>query len=315
MERVPDQVHPGMAPGAPTAKTGGMRIQTFSIVAGSAICNASCPFCVSKMTPPQGMTNRLPEPHWRNFAKACRLAELAGVTTVLITGKGEPTLYPDQITRYLEALALREFPFIELQTNGITIADGRIDDGTLARWYELGLTTVIISMTGIDAELNRQVYLPKRERYIDLAALVARLHGVGFSVRFGCVALRDGVSTPEKLQELLAFARRERVEQLTVRPVTTPDPDTVQDQAVFAWSREHAVSDERWRAVVEWTESHGRRLMTLAHGAVVFDVGGQNLCLSNCLTIRPDESELRQLIFFPDGKLRYDWQYAGAILL
>lgn len=292
-----------------------MRIQTFSIVTGSAICNASCPFCVSKMTPPQGMTNRLPEPHWRNFAKACRLAEQAGVTTVLLTGKGEPTLYPDQLTAYLEALALREFPFIELQTNGIAIADGRIGDDTLKRWYDLGLSTVIISMTGIDAELNRQVYLPKRDSYIDLQALVTRLHSHGFSVRFGCVALRDGVSTPAKLAELIDFARRERVGQLTVRPVTTPDPDTVQDQATYAWTRDHAVSDAQWQTVVDWVEACGKRLMSLAHGAVVFDVGGQNLCISTCLTIRPDEAELRQLIFFPDGKLRYDWQYAGAILL
>lgn len=292
-----------------------MRIQTFSIVSGSEACNARCPFCVSRMTPHQGMSLKLPEPNWRNFAKACLLAQQAQVTTVLITGKGEPTLFPDQLTAYLEALAPYRFPFIELQSNGIAIADGRVDDATLARWFALGLTTVIVSVTGTDPALNRAVYLPHRDTYIDLAALVARLHGVGFSVRLGCVALAQGVSSPARLEELLAFARAHRVEQLTVRPVTTPDPTTVQDRSVFEWTCAHAVSDAAWRELVAWVEAHGRRLMALAHGAVVFDVGGQNLCLSNCLTIRPDEEELRQLIFFPDGHLRYDWQYAGAILL
>jgi hypothetical protein len=292
-----------------------MRIQTFSVIAGSAACNARCPFCVSRMTPPQGMSLKLPEPNWRNFAKACALAQQAGVTTVLITGKGEPTLFPDQVTAYLAALAPYRFPFVELQTNGIAIADGRIDDATLADWYKLGLTTVIISVTGIDPQLNREVYLPHREAYIDLVALIARLHKAGFSVRLGCVALAQGVSTPERLQDLLAFARANKVEQLTVRPVTTPDPATVQDLSVFEWTRDHAVPAHAWKALVAWVEANGSRLLQLAHGAVVFDVGGQNLCLSNCLTIRPDEEELRQLIFFPDGHLRYDWQYAGAILL
>ncbi len=31
-----------------------MKIQTFSIVAGSEACNARCPFCISKMTVPNG---------------------------------------------------------------------------------------------------------------------------------------------------------------------------------------------------------------------------------------------------------------------
>jgi len=292
-----------------------VRIQTFSIVAGSAACNARCPFCVSRMTPPQGMTTKLPEPDWRNFAKACRLAQNAGVTTVLITGKGEPTLFVDQVTAYLAALAPYRFPFVELQTNGIPIADGKIDDNTLGDWYRLGLSTIIISVTGIDPQLNREVYLPYREAYIDLPALIKRLHAARFSVRLGCVGVVEGVSTPARLEELLLFAREHKVEQLTVRPVTTPDPGTVVEREVFEWARDHAIPEHAWKTMVAWVEANGSRLLQLAHGAVVYDVAGQNICLSNCLTIRPGEEELRQLIFFPDGHLRYDWQYAGAILL
>jgi len=33
------------------------------------------------------------------------------------------------------------------------------------------------------------------------------------------------------------------------------------------------------------------------------------------LTIQPKIRKKRQLIFYPDGHLRYDWQYQGAILL
>ena len=65
-----------------------MEIQTFSIVVGTRACNASCPFCVSRMT---GF-GKLPKArviNERNFRKACLLAERAGSTTVLMTGKGE----------------------------------------------------------------------------------------------------------------------------------------------------------------------------------------------------------------------------------
>lgn len=127
-----------------------MKIQTFSIIAGSEACNARCPFCISHMTPPHGMELKEPEVHWRNFKKACRLAQLSGVTTAMFTGKGEPTLFPNQITKYLEALQDYDFPFIELQTNGIRMYDRQDEfDRHLSRWYHLGLTTLpyLLSIT------------------------------------------------------------------------------------------------------------------------------------------------------------------------
>jgi hypothetical protein len=51
------------------------------------------------------------------------------------------------------------------------------------------------------------------------------------------------------------------------------------------------------------------------HGAIVYDYRGQNVCLTDALTIEPETDKIRQLIFFPDGHLRYDWQYKGAILI
>ena len=102
-----------------------MKIQTFSIVAGSEACNARCPFCVSKMTVPHGIDLKEPEVNMRNFGKACRLAKMSGATTAMITSKGEPTLFPEQVTRYMEALRPFEFPFIELQSNGIVLLQKR----------------------------------------------------------------------------------------------------------------------------------------------------------------------------------------------
>ena len=82
-----------------------MRVQTYTIVAGSEACNARCPYCVSRMTPDYEMDEGLPEVNWRNFEIGCRFAKDSGVSTVLVTGKGEPTLFPGQISDFLRRLS------------------------------------------------------------------------------------------------------------------------------------------------------------------------------------------------------------------
>ncbi len=291
-----------------------MKIQTFSILTGSEACNARCPFCVSKMTPPHGIELKEPQVNWRNFRKACLFARQSGVTTAMLTGKGEPTLFPAQMTKYLQAMADLEFPFIELQTNGIHIYEKWEQyDEHLSEWYELGLTTVIISVVHFDAERNREIYLPHRERYIDLPCLLHRLHDKGFSVRLGCIALNGYIDSGGKLEEMIRFAREHRVEQLTIRPVNAPQ-DT-RDADVFNWTKEHFLTSYQFESLKNYLRLNGTELMRLVHDAIVYDVRGQNVCLTNCLTLDPDGKDIRQLIFFPDGHLRYDWQYEGAILL
>ena len=90
-----------------------MKIQTFSVVVGGPSCNAKCPYCVSKLT---GCTNgvrvgqKAMQINKRNFNIACNFAKQSGVSTVLLTGKGEPLLYLEHINRYLEMIASHNFP-------------------------------------------------------------------------------------------------------------------------------------------------------------------------------------------------------------
>lgn len=325
-----------------------MRIQTFSILAGSEACNARCPFCVSAMTPPQGMTLKEPQVNWRNFRKACIVAARAACTTAMLTGKGEPCLFPDQITKYLTVLKEfeRDFPMVELQTNGLSIfenkndtfwwsaitdthadedagylvkqVDGKLHSlrGHLADWYKLGLTTVIISIVHYDRAMNHKVYTPHRStEYMDLPFLIEILHRWGFSVRLGCIGLDGFIDSGEKLANLIEFAKANKVEQLTYRPVNAPE--TTMNTDVAKWTRDHFLKREQREDIEAFVAQRGKLLpINLVHGAKVYDIFGQNLCLTNCLTrdAEPDGS-LRQMIFFPDGKLRYDWELQGAILL
>lgn len=292
-----------------------MRIQTFSILAGSEACNARCPFCVSKMTPPLGVELKEPEVNWRNFRKACLLAKQSGVTTAMFTGKGEPTLFPNQITKFLTAMQEFEFPLIELQTNGIMLA--KKPDAYLAylrEWYHLGMTTIAISIVHHDPEKNREIYVPYEKSYIDLPALIHLLHVMGFSVRFTCIAANSFIDSAEKLQKLINFAKENKAEQLTITPVNKPDEEHNRDREAWDWTNAYHLNEEQLADIRSFVEKQGTLLWTLSHGAKVYDVGGQNICLNECLTVQPENEELRNIIFFPDGHVRTHWQYEGAIL-
>ncbi len=291
-----------------------MKIQTLSILCGTSACNARCPYCVSKMTPSQGVDHTLHTLNWRNLAVANTYARDNGVSTVLLTGKGEPTLYPDQITEILEHLQSAGYPFIELQSNGIALADHPDRYAPyLKRWYDLGLTTLAISVVHYEPAPNRAVFLPHREHYIDLPQLIHRLHAQGLSVRLSVVLHTGGIDDASGVEAMADWARELKVEQVSIRPVSRPEHSSGPE--VHAWATEHALAPDAVQGIMEHLDRTAHRLMVLPHGAIVYDLHGQNLCLTNALTLEPDADYIRQLIFFPDGHLRYDWQYEGAILL
>jgi molybdenum cofactor biosynthesis enzyme MoaA len=289
-----------------------MKIETFTIVAGTEACNASCPYCISKMTPKQGVGLR-PSVNWLNFDKACRLAQMNNVTTVLVTGKGEPLLYPDQITAYLEKIRKYEFPLIEIQTNALVIGTKyREYEAYLKKWRELGLNTIAISVVSYKREKNKEIYTPKGD-YMDLKEVVDKLHDLGYSIRFSCMMLKGFIDSIEEVKELIKKANEWKIEQLTIRSIRVPKES--ENKEVYTWTKKRVIDPKIMEKLHNFLEKNANKIMTLGYGAIVYDFNGQNVCLSDCLTIKPNTEDLRQLIFFPDSHLRYDWQYKGAIIL
>ena len=294
-----------------------MKIHTMSVVVGSKACNAKCPYCVSKTTPDNCMSDKTVEINWRNFRIACRLADKAGVNTIMLTGKGEPTLYPLTINQYLNDMMVNNynFPFIELQTNGITIGNGKVKDKDLQSWYDRGLTTISISMVHFNSGWNRYIYQPHikdDEGYMDIVKTIQRIKKFGFTVRLSCIMLKGYIDNTEYLEKLIEFCKLNGVKQLTIRPMTAPDNN---ENDVTKWIGEHHLTDEQVKAIDFYLHTKGTPVLELAHGAVVYDVNGQNVCWTNCLTTNKSAEDMRQIIFFPDGTISYDWKYAGAVLL
>lgn len=288
-----------------------MKISTFTIVAGSAACNAKCPYCVSKMTGKE-LSMAEPEVNWRNFDKACRLAQVNQVSTVLFTGKGEPTLFPNQLTKFFEHMRKFDFPLIELQTNALVFGEFEKYKKYLKKWHELGLNTIAISIVHYKKEKNKEIFTPD-SNYINLEEVIKKLHNLGYSVRLSCIMMKNYTDNIEEIKKLAEFCKENNVEQLTIRSIRTPEKS--EDRKVYNWTKKHILAKKQLDNIYTFIEKNAKKLMTFSYGAVVYDLNGQNICSSDCLTIKPETDELRQLIFFPDGHLRYDWQYKGAILI
>ena len=288
-----------------------MNIQTFSIVAGNEACNARCPFCVAGMTPSMTYAKSRPKINWRNFDIAAKLAKQNGATTAMITGKGEPTLFPNQISEYLSQLRKHDFPIIELQTNALLFERPEYKSH-LENWYDLGLSLIAISTVDVEKEKNKAVYTPHKE-YMNLDATITKLHSIGYSTRLAMVMTRGNVETVTDIKRVISYAKRNDIAQLTVRPVTKPKGS--RNDSISDWISEQCVPESQITEITDYLEANGTRLRELTHGGIVYDVDGQNICLTNCLTNKPEEDKMRQLIFFPDGKISYDWQYEGARIL
>lgn len=289
-----------------------MKIQTLSILVGTEACNAKCPYCISQMTPEEDLTDKLEDINWRNLGVGIKYAKQNDVSTVLLTGKGEPTLYPNQVTEYLKHLN-QDFPFIEMQTNGLIFQEQPEKyKQYLKEWYDLGMTTVALSIAHYDNQKNKEIYTPFRD-YPDLGTTIEMLHDAGMSVRLSCIMAKDYIDDIEGLEKLVEFAKDKDVEQLTIRGVEKPKES--RNDCTSKWVENHYINQETINGMRDYLDKNGTRLMELVHGAIVYDYKDQNICLSNCLTINAKDEKIRQLIFCPDGHLRYDWQHKGAILL
>lgn len=283
-----------------------MHTHTFSIVVGTAACNAGCPYCVSRMT--RSAACNAPRIDERKFNTACRVVQQArdGLVSVILTGKGEPLLFPKMISQYLDLIDF-QFPIIELQTNGLLIREMQ---DTFRRWYDQGLNKVCISITHSDP-VRSNLLMCMEEGY-NFWADVLLLKQYGYVVRLNCTMLKEGVCTPEQVDRLALFASEYGVDQLTFREVDMPHNA---DGEVAEYVKQQKPHGAAKRLHHYLAMSGATPLLTLPHGGIIYDYNGQNVCISNCLTETTDPDDIRQLIFFPDGRLTYSWQYPAARLL
>jgi molybdenum cofactor biosynthesis enzyme MoaA len=284
-----------------------MKALTYTIIAGNKACPNDCPICISKMTPDYGIGYSMPEVNWPKFEQATIIALNHRAENVLITGKGEPTLYPGQITQYLIRLYGKPFDRRELQTEGSRLAKSGIYDGFLDAWKDLGLSTVAISIYHYDAAKNKQIFQPRHGEYFDLTKLIEKIHNRGMNTRLSCVMLENLIDNPAEVERLIAYAKQNQVFQLTLRRADRPIKPL--DAVVAEYVDAHRLADEQFQQIVDWVQQNGSFCYSLPHNAGVFEVNSQNVCISTGLSPAKEYAEeVRQLIFFPQGWLTTSWE-------
>jgi pyruvate-formate lyase-activating enzyme len=280
---------------------------TYTIIAGNKACPNDCPICISKMTPDYGIGMEPVDVNWARFDDATRIAMSYGVKNALITGKGEPALFPGQVSQYLVRLYDKQLAVRELQTSGIPLNRGGLYDQFLDVWRDLGLDTIALSMYHYDMEKNSEPFRTKGGEKVDIARLVDKLHGKGFNTRLSCVMLKNYIDSPEEVSKLIDFSKQNGVFQLTLRRADRPTASL--DENVSRFVDENRLSDERSAEIVDFIEKEGSFVYSLPHRAAVYEVAGQNVSLSTGLSrLGEGEECVRQLIFFPQGWLTTSWE-------
>lgn len=295
------------------------KLYTFAVVAGTRACDARCQCCISKMTPPRGMTLKEEPIVWNRFTDAFNYAKQGEAETMMITGKGEALLFPWQITDYLNTTKKLEgesgfrFRTREMQTNGIKIQEKPdVFDPLLTKWKQAGFDTMSLSIVHYEEEANRKFYIPYKDSYINLAGLIQRIHDHDIKVRLSCIFIKGNIDSPEKVVELIDFSRHHHVDELTIRSVTKPEKS--ENKKVYNWVAANEISIDKRAQIVSLMWRIGKAIGAFPWGAVVFDVKGQNVCLTNCIT--PDNiiGTHRQLVFFPSGIIATGWTKEAEIL-
>jgi len=294
------------------------KVQTLSLIAGSQACDARCDYCVSKMTPDEGIAQKPEEIDFGRFEEAFRYAKEGQTETTMITGKGEPVLFPDHITEYLNHLLRLEkksgyqIHEKELQTNGIRIAEGAVDN-LLNIWRAANLQTIAVSIVHYDPKVNREIFVPYREKYIDLPALIKKLHEADFSVRLACILIKGGIDNARRLDGLIRFAKEHEVEQLTIRSVNRPSE--TRNPEIAKWVDEHKLDKGQLEDINMYLRENGTVVKTFPFGGTIyaiFNIRHQNVCSTTSLTKdRNPKNYLRQLIFYPGGRIATDWTEKG----
>jgi molybdenum cofactor biosynthesis enzyme MoaA len=244
------------------------------------------------------------------FNIACRIVDQMrdGLLTVTLTGQGEPLLFTKQIEKYLDCINFR-FPKIELQTNGILVEE---NIKNLKRWRDNGLTLVCLSVAANDPEVSNGIMGIRGDRY-NYWRTATMLQEIGLNVRLNCTMTKVGVWRPEDAENLIFRADNAGILQTTFREVDMPNP--CHDAKIGAW-----VSLQKPEGAAKRLHHYLRMngavpLLELPHGGTVYSYHNQNVCISNCLGESTNPDDIRRLIFFPDGRLSYNWQYPAARLL
>lgn len=221
------------------------------------------------------------------------MAKCAGVSSVMITSKGEPLLNMDLVSYTLAHF--REFP-TEIQTNGTML-----DELMISRFADMLLNTIAISVSAgnlFDFEeaftLMKQFKINARvtvvvtdHSFLDLGSLIGACHNLG-------------------------------VKQLTLRMATAPMRviDTDKSHDTLDWIKNNTKNPHKeFFDCLRKYQNEQHVIRKLPWGAVVHDVEGIAVTtIDYCIQDNNNWYDIRSLIYHQDGHLYTSWDKPSSII-
>lgn len=259
-------------------------------------CDKNCPYCVSRMTGyfESSENDKYSYDIEKNIKKVKTVAIAAEVTSVLLTGKGEPMLAYDWVKKFLREFS--DWP-LELQTNGIFLSNNLeyVDD---LSWY---LNVLAVS---VDSKGQFEKYLPLFNK--------CKNNGILTRITLNLTDLLKDLS----FDFVLKYCIENKINQLTLRNIVCPE--NPKDEKTAQWiinNTKEKVYDKFLSDAILYSQEFGKKIRTLNHGVVITDIHGVAFSYSDyCIQERSNGNNIRSLIFQEDGHLYTSWNSRASIL-
>lgn len=276
-------------------KANSMSICIPSLIDDVFFCNKNCPYCVSKMTG-TGKGEAISYRFLENLKKARTMALLSGATSIILTGKTEPTLNMRIVAKVCKFF--KDFP-IEIQTNGILL-----DEKMISSFEDLGIDTIAVSIDSYS-------------QLVGMKSTFELISEMGFNSRI-TVNLTDRVLYDMDygtFEDTLKLVKTIGINQLSFRRITIPNYaiDTEESKKTQEWIRNNVDQDKATEFLKGYTDylensKDSHFLYNLAFGAKLYMVDGISCThFEYCIQDDHSEEDIRSLIYYEDGHLSSTW--------
>ena len=256
-------------------------------------CDKNCPYCISTIT-----WQTLPNPTLiqTNMPKVKRVADSAGVCSVLVTSKGEPFLNPWGLFWTLNQF--KDY-WLEIQTNGIQLRT-HIHD-MIPKLVSTHVNVIALSIDKI-SEINDAKYLIETLSKWDI---ITRL----------CVNVTD-ILMCDKFKDIMKVVENVgNVRQVLFRNINYPSTADPENPAV-EWIDNHTPIGAYSNLAIEML-SMGLNVIREIPLTIIktYDYNGISVCFSDYCIQESNQSEnIRSLILQEDGHLYTNWNSPASIL-
>lgn len=283
-----------------------MKSNNLTISLPGDYCNKNCPYCISKITPVVNDASTLD--FKRKLDKVKAIANKAGVSNLLITGKGETITGYDTNNNLLLSL-INKFTdnfIMEIQTNGVFLSS--LSKTKFEEYYLNYLKGIDIIAFSID----------KKDDLFKLSDKIIKLSLDGVVVRL-CINVSPlwdeygDISVKNIIEDCKILG----VKQLLFRRISLPsnsNNNTPQEK----WINDNlrGIGDMYSSIINEITTLDKTKVRVIPSiGSTVYDVDGISLLTSRyCIQEQTTDENIRSLIYMGDGHMYTSWNSSASIL-